>query len=93
MTEKQQSQTQPPPFNLAPKIQAELTTLNVHYRDMQKTMSHLITILTGENAELKTENTNLKKPTYNTTNTKQHKCTQKNNPKPIKQTTTFFNST
>ncbi|MCL2135886.1 MAG: hypothetical protein FWH37_10165 [Candidatus Bathyarchaeota archaeon] len=60
MAERQQSQTQPPPFNLAPEIQAELTTLNVRYRDMQETMSRLITILAAENAELKTENTTLK---------------------------------
>jgi regulator of replication initiation timing len=59
MTEQQINQQQPR-FEPSPQIQAELATLNVRYRDMQETMSRLITILATENAELKTENTTLK---------------------------------
>jgi hypothetical protein len=40
--------------------QAELATLNIRYRDMQETMSRIITILATENNELKTENATLK---------------------------------
>jgi regulator of replication initiation timing len=65
MTTQQQTNQQQPPqqqprFEPSPQVQAELVTLNVRYRDMQETMSRLITILTAENAELKTENTALK---------------------------------
>jgi len=62
MTQQQTSQ-QPPqqqPFEPSTVVQAELATLNVRYRDMQETMSRLITLLATEIAELKTENTNLK---------------------------------
>jgi|GEM_PF-3364464 len=63
MTEQQthqQPQQQSPHIELSQAVQAELATLNVRYRDMQETMSRLITIFAAENAELKTENTNLK---------------------------------
>ncbi|MCL1971299.1 MAG: hypothetical protein FWF66_07605 [Candidatus Bathyarchaeota archaeon] len=63
MTEQQTqhgSQQQQPRFEFSQQIQAELATLNVRYRDMQETMSRLITILVTENAELKTENAALK---------------------------------
>jgi regulator of replication initiation timing len=43
-----------------PQVQAKLATLNVRYRDMQETMSRLITMLVDENVELKTENATLK---------------------------------
>ncbi|MDR2202795.1 MAG: hypothetical protein LBE76_00505, partial [Nitrososphaerota archaeon] len=51
---------QQPRIEPSPQVQAELATLNVRYRDMQETMSRLITILATENAELKTENVALK---------------------------------
>jgi regulator of replication initiation timing len=47
-------------FELSQVVQAELATLNMRYRDMQDTMSRLITMLAAENAELKAEVTNLK---------------------------------
>jgi regulator of replication initiation timing len=56
----QQSLQQQPRFELSQQVQAELATLNVRYRDMQETMSRLITMLAAENAELKTENATLK---------------------------------
>jgi regulator of replication initiation timing len=52
--------TQQPRLEPSPQVQAELTTLNVRYRDMQDTMSRLITMLVAENTDLKTENTALK---------------------------------
>ena len=51
---------QRPRLEPSPQVQAELATLNIRYRDMQDTMSHLITMLVAENAELQTENTALK---------------------------------
>ena len=63
MTEQQTNQ-QPPQqqlrFEPSQQVQSELATLNVRYRDLQETMSHLITMLATENAELKTENATLK---------------------------------
>ncbi|MCL2135613.1 MAG: hypothetical protein FWH37_08765 [Candidatus Bathyarchaeota archaeon] len=59
MTEQQVNQQQPR-FEPSPQIQVELATLNVRYRDMQETMSRLITMLAAENTELKTENATLK---------------------------------
>ena len=63
MTEQQTNQ-QPPQqqlrFEPSQQVQSELATLNVRYRDLQETMSHLITMLAIENAELKTENATLK---------------------------------
>jgi regulator of replication initiation timing len=62
MTEQQTypQSSQQPRFEPSPQVQAELTTLNVRYRDMQDTMSRLISMLVAENTELKTENTTLK---------------------------------
>ncbi|MCL2135860.1 MAG: hypothetical protein FWH37_10030 [Candidatus Bathyarchaeota archaeon] len=63
MTEQQtnqQSQQQLPRIEPSQAVQTELATLNVRYRDMQETMSRLITMLAAENAELKTENDTLK---------------------------------
>ena len=62
MTEQQVNQQPPqqPRIEPSPHVQTELATLNVRYRDMQETMSRLITMLATENAELKAENTALK---------------------------------
>jgi len=62
MTQQQTNQQNPqqPRFEPSQAIQAELTTLNIRYRDMQDTMSRLITLLVNENTELKNENTTLK---------------------------------
>ncbi|MDR2203830.1 MAG: hypothetical protein LBE76_05990 [Nitrososphaerota archaeon] len=62
MTQQQTNQQSPqhPLFDPSPQVQAELATLNVRYRDMQETMSRLITMLVTENTELKAENTALK---------------------------------
>jgi len=62
MTEQQTYQQSPQQsrFEPSPQVQAELATLNIRYRDMQETMSRLITMLATENAELKNENTLLK---------------------------------
>jgi regulator of replication initiation timing len=61
MTEQQRPpQSLQQHFEPSPQVQAELATLNVRYRDMQETMSRLITMLVAENAELKTENNTLK---------------------------------
>ncbi|MDR2707138.1 MAG: hypothetical protein LBB87_00100 [Nitrososphaerota archaeon] len=62
MTQQQTNQQspQPPRFELSQAVQAEFATLNVRYRDMQETMSRLITMFAAENAELKTENATLK---------------------------------
>jgi regulator of replication initiation timing len=62
MTQHQTNQQSPQQsrFELSPQVQAELATLNVRYRDMQETMSRLITMLVAENVELKTENATLK---------------------------------
>jgi len=61
---EQQTNQQPPQqqlrFEPSQQVQSELATLNVRYRDLQETMSHLITMLATENAELKTENATLK---------------------------------
>jgi hypothetical protein len=56
----QQSPSQQARFEPSQAVQAELATLNVRYRDMQETMSRLITMLATEIAELKNENTTLK---------------------------------
>jgi regulator of replication initiation timing len=64
LTEQQTYQQSSPQHQLrlepSPQVQAELTTLNMRYRDMQDTMSRIITMLVAENVELKTENTTLK---------------------------------
>ncbi|MCL2642215.1 MAG: hypothetical protein FWD52_01675 [Candidatus Bathyarchaeota archaeon] len=61
MTEQQvHQQSSQQRFEPSPQVQAELTTLNIRYRDMQETMSRIITMLVSENADLKTENTTLK---------------------------------
>jgi regulator of replication initiation timing len=63
MTEQQTDQQlshQQSRFEPSPQVQAELAVLNVRYRDMQETMSRLITMLVAENVELKTENATLK---------------------------------
>jgi regulator of replication initiation timing len=60
---EQQTNQQPPQqphFEPSPQVQAELATLNVRYRDMQETMSRLISMLVTENVELKAENATLK---------------------------------
>jgi len=63
MTEQQTNRQLPQQqshFELSQQVQGELATLNVRYRDMQETMSRIITLLVTENAELKTENATLK---------------------------------
>jgi regulator of replication initiation timing len=72
MTQQQTNQQPPqqPRFEPSQAVQEELATLNVRYRDMQETMSRLISMLAAENAELKTENAALKNQLNTETNIK-----------------------